>query len=136
MKQVPLSDLIRRAGQALTSAYTKQEPAVTLPQAALLRALFQRGPMKGLELVRVMGMDRATAYELVKRMRTDNLVTGMRMESDQRAILLSITPAGRAALLKAQGAVSEAEARVLALVPRDARAAFRQGLQAIADGEI
>lgn len=134
MKRDPISDLIRRVSQAMTAAYMKQEPGLTLPQTCILRALMQKGPVNQTQLRLEAGIDRSTAASMLNRMARAGMLVNVRMESDKRALLVSITPAGRAALLKADGALAAAERELVGMVPRVKRPYFKDGLQAIVNG--
>lgn len=131
MKREPISELIRRVSQAMTAAYMKQEPGLTLPQTCILRSLLQKGPVNQTQLRLVAGMDKSTANLMLRKLATAGMVVNLRVESDRRALLVSITPAGRAALLKADAALASAERDVVAMVPRVKRPYFKDGLQAI-----
>lgn len=118
----------------MSAAYAKQEPGLTLPQAGMLRALVTNGPMKQIALRAAAGVDRSTASSMMKRLAAAGMLVNVRLESDKRALLVSITPAGRAALLKAEAALAAAELEVVKMVPRVKRPYFKDALQHIADG--
>ncbi len=134
MKPIPLTDLIRRASQALNVAYMGREPPATLTQSLVLRGLAKSGPLNQVKLIEITGVNRSTLSEMLRRMAAAGLVTASRLEKDRRNIIVSITPRGRSVLLKVDRTLSEAEARIMALVPSDLRTLFRKALQAIAEG--
>ena len=134
MKPIPLTDLIRRASQALNVAYMAREPPATLTQALVLRGLAKSGPLNQAKLIEITGVDRSTLSEMLRRMASAGLLTTSRLEKDRRNIIVSITPKGRSVLLKVDRTLSDAETRIMMLVPSDLRMLFRKALQAIAEG--
>ncbi len=136
MKRAPLNELIRRTAQAMAAAYAKREPGLTLPQSAMLRALVTNGPMTQQQLRAAIGMDRSTASSMLKRMASTGAVANLRVEGKTYGLSVTITPAGRAKLLKAEGALEAAEHEVLQMVPRSMRTVFKDALVGIAEGPV
>ncbi len=132
MKPIRLSDLIRRASHALTAQYMQQEPGLTLPQAQILRALIEWGPSTQVLLMEATAIDRSTMSQVLAYLCETKLTKRCVDERDKRAKQVTITSAGSTALYAAEDALNIAEDRILKRVPRVARAAFRQALQAIA----
>lgn len=126
------SEGIRRAYQRLNASF---DAALTLPQTEVLRALYQHGPLYQRQITVLSGIDRSTLSALLRRMATDMLVANVRLETDKRAVQVTITPGGRKAFLKCEKALSEAEVALLNLIPAADRQAFLRGLKAICEAE-
>lgn len=131
MKKVRTSDGLRRAYQKLCVAFS--DAPLTLPQTAVLGCLFHKGPMNQTKMVAASGIDRSTLAEMLRRLATMGAVVAMQMEADKRANMVSITTRGRALFIKAEGALYEAEAGIMRLVPAPDRAAFQRALTALAE---
>lgn len=127
------SDGMRRAYQHLVSTFSGAP--LTLPQTAVLGSLLHHGPLNQTQLVAACGVDRSTLGEMLKRLATMGAVVALRTEADKRAILVSLTPKGRAMLLKAQSVLSLAEASLMQMVPAADRTAFMRALTAIAEAQ-
>ncbi len=126
-----INDMLRKANQAMTAAYMKQEPPVTLAQLAVLRAV-NDGPKNQTELVHAVGSDRSTMAALVAAMATDGLVMRQRCEGDARAILVTMTYEGQKALNAARRAIRAAELdRTWGITARDGEI-VRKALEIIA----
>lgn len=132
-KKIRPSEAIRRAYQRLAAAFYGS--TLTLPQTAVLRALMQRGPMKQREIVGATGIDRSTLSETLCRMKADGVLAMVRMETDQRATMVTITPQGLAELRRNDARLVDAERALMKLVPSKDRAAFVRGLRAILEAE-
>lgn len=135
MKQVPLADMIRRTSQAVHMGFLKQEPTLTLPQTVILRSLLQRGPMNHIAISGATGVDKSTLAEILSRMQTAGLIVRVRMEHDKRALLVSLTPAGRAQLMHNLQALDAVERQILRRIPRPLRIAFQAALTILLEGE-
>lgn len=133
MKKVRPSEGIRRAYQRLAATFADGKVALTLPQTALLRTLLEQGPLFQRQIKDFCGLDRSTLSDVLKRLATAGMVVAVRRETDQRAVMVSLTPAGRAALLKAETVLADAEAAMMKMVPSADRAAFLRSLRAIAE---
>lgn len=91
------------------------------------------GVINQTSLVAATGIDRSTLGEMLKRMASQGYVAAVRLESDNRNNLISITPAGRKALLKSETALADAEASMMRMVPSADRTAFLRCLRAIVE---
>lgn len=133
MRKERPSESIRRAYQHLGQAFNAAKVSLTLPQTSALRVLMQDGPQKQRSLCHLTGTDRATMSTLLARMATAGLVVAVREERDMRITMISITPTGREALLKADSALVLAEKRMMRLIRIADRPAFLRGLRAISE---
>jgi MarR family transcriptional regulator, temperature-dependent positive regulator of motility len=126
-------DGIRKSYNLLAATFEAGETTLTLPKTAVLRALFHNGTLYQRQITTLTGIDRSTLSEILKRLATDGMVGNVRLETDKRAIMVTITPAGRKALKKADAALTRAEAILMSLIPPPDRAPFLRGLRAIAE---
>lgn len=133
--KVRASEALRRAYQRLGAEFLTSAPTLTLTQVAILRPLLQNGPQKQRQIMEASGVDRSTLSESLSRMATAGLVVAVRMPEDSRATMVSLTPAGRQALERADAAVSQAEGSLMKLVPPADRTAFLRCLRAIAEAK-
>lgn len=108
---------------------------MTLPQTLILRSLLQRGPMNHIAISGATGVDRSTLAEILSRMQKSGLIVRVRMEHDQRALLVSLTPAGRAKLMHNLQALDAVERHMLKRIPRLQRIAFQAALTILLEGE-
>lgn len=144
VKAIKPSEAIRRAYQCLTVAFQRANAPLTLPKAAVLRALIENGPLTQAEIGAKAAIDRATGYELLQRMATDKQIANVTFVESGRPprkrqggpvpLLVTITPAGRTALNKTEDAILFAEAEMMRLVPGSDRAGFLRAMRAIANG--
>jgi DNA-binding MarR family transcriptional regulator len=109
---------------------------ITYPQYLAMMALWERAPRSVGALGAALGLDSGTLTPLLKRLEAGGLVTRARDASDERRVLVDLTPAGRDLRARAC-AVPEALRCGLPLELDDA-AALRDALwryvQALRDG--
>jgi DNA-binding MarR family transcriptional regulator len=89
--------LLRRAHQRATAVFqaTIGDPDITPTQYTSLVKLHELGELSQNHLGRLVGMDKATAQGVVRRLRQRELVAARADKNDARLRLLSLTPAGR-----------------------------------------
>lgn len=90
--------LLRRAHQRATAVFqaTIGDPDITPTQYTSMVKLHALGELSQNHLGRLVGMDKATAQGVVRRLRERDLVAARADKNDARLRLLSLTPAGRA----------------------------------------
>lgn len=132
MNKIRPSESLRRAYQGLNSSLSESKTPLSMPQASVLRALLQQGPLNQTMLVAASGVDRSTLSDMLVRLAGLGHIVAARRPEDKRASLVLLTPGGRAALLKAESALGTAEAAMMRKVPSADRAAFLRGLRALA----
>lgn len=117
--------LIRRAQQRAVDLYTDEvgDDGLTPRQFAVLLGVFQNDGINQTDLVRFSGIDRSTLTDILRRLGARGLIQRRRLERDQRSNVLSVTPAGIAALENAFAAMERAQNRILEPVPAGKRAA-------------
>ena len=100
---------------------------------ALLLAAWQNPEANQSELVRITGIDRSTAADMITRLAGRGLIRRVRTEADGRANRLRVTAEGVAALEAAADRVARAQERIVAPIPAGQRAQFLKNLARIAD---
>ncbi|MET1072008.1 MAG: MarR family transcriptional regulator [Umezawaea sp.] len=69
---------------------------LTHPQYLVMLALWQRDPLSGRELSGLLRLDPGTLSPLLKRLEATGYLTRERDRDDERALAVTLTPAGRA----------------------------------------
>ena len=109
------------------------EQGLRPPQFALLLAAYQNPQANQSELVRLTGIDRSTAADMITRLAGRGLIRRVRTEADGRANRLSVTAMGVAALEAAADRVERAQENIVGPIPAGQRAQFLKNLSRIAD---
>jgi DNA-binding MarR family transcriptional regulator len=124
--------LLHRAQQFAAERFAAalKAAAITHRQFSVLAALEGRDGASQADLVKATGIDRSTLADMVARMEANGLVQREKSEDDGRANSVSMTEAGKAALVSALPGARSADADVLAVVPKSKREAF-MGLLAL-----
>lgn len=104
---------------------------VTRQQIALLIALAKNAGASQRELVEVTGIDKSTLKEMLGRMVARGWVKRERHPEDNRAWMMRITPEGETLLLERIGAVSAAQAEILAPLDQADRTVFLRCLRVL-----
>jgi DNA-binding MarR family transcriptional regulator len=105
---------------------------LTADQFVLLTALADGGGVTQKELARRASSDPNTTSEMLGRLQRRGLVVRQRHAADRRALLVSLTEAGRAAQRRAMEGVAAFCAALAALVPADEAATLLGHLGRIA----
>jgi DNA-binding MarR family transcriptional regulator len=71
-----------------------QKLSVTYPQYLVLVVLWERGPQGVGDLASMLRMDFGTLSPMLKRLETKGLVTRRRQATDERRVLVDLTPKG------------------------------------------
>ena len=127
--------LLRRAQQRAVDLFVQAvgEQGLRPPQFALLLAAYQNPQANQSELVRLTGIDRSTAADMITRLAGRGLIRRVRTEADGRANRLSVTAMGVAAVEAAADRVERAQENIVAPIPAGQRAQFLKNLSRIAD---
>lgn len=127
--------LLRRAQQRAVDLFvqTVGERGLRPPQFALLLAAYQNPGANQSDLVRITGIDRSTAADMITRLAGRGLIRRVRTEADGRANRLNVTAEGVAALESAADRVDRAQESIVAPIPAGQRAQFLKNLSLIAD---
>jgi len=84
------------AGNHMTRLFTPflKELGVTYPQYLVLVVLWERGPQGVGDLATLLRMDFGTLSPMLKRLEAKGIVTRRRQASDERRVLVDLTPKG------------------------------------------
>ena len=94
--------LLRRAHQRATALFQANigDPGTTPTQFTSMVKLGERGELSQNHLGRLVGIDKATAQGVVRRLRDRDLIAARPDPVDARRTLLRLTPAGEEALAR------------------------------------
>lgn len=120
------SHLMHRVLQLALDIYSEETGpgGLTQRQFAVLEAVSHRSGLTQTDLVRATGIDRSTLADLVSRMTAKGLLDRERSTIDARAMAVSLSAEGQAALDAARPKVEAADKRILALLPKGKRDGF------------
>jgi DNA-binding MarR family transcriptional regulator len=120
------SHLMHRVLQLALDIYSEETGpgGLTQRQFAVLEAVSHRSGLTQTDLVRATGIDRSTLADLVSRMTVKGLLDRERSTIDARAMAVSLSAEGQAALDAARPKVEAADKRILALLPKGKRDGF------------
>jgi DNA-binding MarR family transcriptional regulator len=107
--------------------------APTQRQFTVLSAVSAAEGLTQNDLVRATGIDRSTLADLVNRLTDRGLLERARSATDARANTVSLSPAGRIALLDGAAAAAAADERLLALLSPKKRETFLKTLAGLAE---
>ena len=129
--------LIRRLDSRAASLYETftGQSDLTPRQFGVLLTLFQAGALPQTELGKRLHLDRSTLGEMLQRMVERKLVERRAHERDRRAVEITLTDAGKSALLAAVRQALEAQEALLSPLPDYLRPVFLKCLQILADAE-
>lgn len=85
------------ASRAMTACYRPmlQEAGLTYPQYLVLLVLWERGSALVTGIGRALQLDTGTLSPLLKRLEANGLINRTRQDGDERAVLVTLTSAGR-----------------------------------------
>jgi len=140
--QADAIDAVLTASRALIAVATTSLGATaeetTIAQYRSLVVLASRGPQRVVDLAGALGVAPSTAGRMCERLVRKGLIRRSRARTDRRAVLVSITGAGRAVVDQATARRRELIAGILAELPaarqRDVAAALRAFAEAA--GEV
>src|SRR5438874_11275586 len=129
--------LIRRLDSRAASLYETftGQSDLTPRQFGVLLTLFQAGALPQTELGNRLHLDRSTLGEMLQRMVERKLVERRAHERDRRAVEITLTDAGKSALLAAVRQGLTAQEALLSPLPDYLRPVFLKCLQILADAE-
>ena len=129
--------LLRRAQQRAVELFIHAvgDDGLRPPQFALLVAAYQNPGANQSDLVRLTGIDRSTAADMITRLAGRGLVRRVRTKADGRANQLEVTRDGVAALEATLDSALRAQDEIIAPIPPGQRAQFLKNLARIADLE-
>lgn len=106
---------------------------ITAPQLTLLATLVRSGPLPQAELGRIVGIDKNTLTEMLRRMEARGLLSRSRHPTDRRALTIAITAAGGAWVEQLAPAAMAVGAAMLAPLAPEHHALFMECLQLLAE---
>jgi DNA-binding MarR family transcriptional regulator len=142
MVQPDAIDAVLTASRALIAVATTSLGAAaeetTIAQYRSLVVLASRGPQRQVDLAGALGVAPSTACRMCDRLVRKGLIRRTRARTDRRAVLVSITGAGRAVVDQATARRRELIAGVLAELPSARQRDVADALRAFAEaaGEI
>ncbi|MGK5732652.1 MarR family winged helix-turn-helix transcriptional regulator, partial [Streptomyces sp. URMC 124] len=90
-------------------------------QELLMMLLWESGPQRQSELIKLLGLDPSTVTRMVQRLEQTGLVTRSPCPGDRRAVLVETTAAGEALRKEVEQVWQELEERTLAGLAEDDR---------------
>lgn len=127
--------LLRRAQQRAAELFAAHaaDESLTQRQFVVLRAVADQEGVSQTELVRLTGVDRSTLADMVARLVKRGLLARERAKSDARANAVTLTDAGRDALIAASPGALAADSEFLSGLSKDKRADLIALLRACAE---
>ncbi len=127
--------LLRRAQQRAAELFAAHavDDSLTQRQFVVLYAVAEHEGVSQTELVRLTGVDRSTLADMVARLVKRGLLARERAKSDARANAVTLTGAGRDALIAASPGAQAADAEFLSSLSKDKRADLIALLRACAE---
>lgn len=95
--------LVYACSRAMTNAYRPllADLGLTYPQYLVMLVLWEEGEISVKQLGGKLYLDSGTLTPLLKRMETAGLITRTRAQSDERSVVVRITPKGESLKVKA-----------------------------------
>ncbi|MFE5870060.1 MarR family winged helix-turn-helix transcriptional regulator [Streptomyces roseifaciens] len=118
-----VSHAIARVARAhrITAGNLLRKLGLYAGQELLMMRLWEAGPQRQAELIKLMGLDPSTVTRMVQRLEQAGLVTRAPCPGDRRAVLVETTAAGEALRQEVEQVWQELEERTLAGLPEDDR---------------
>jgi DNA-binding MarR family transcriptional regulator len=135
-------DAVLTASRTLVAVATRSLGAAaeetTIAQYRALVVLASRGAQRMVDLAAALDVAPSTAGRMCDRLVRKGLIRRHRARGDRRAVLVSVTPAGRQVVDEATSRRRALIAEILARLPVAAQQAVAQALRAFADaaGEV
>jgi DNA-binding MarR family transcriptional regulator len=133
-RRLPLGDrpgfLIRRLHQIHIALFLEEcaRFGITPVQYSVMTALERAGSLDQMSLGAEVGIDRANATDVIRRLEGRGVLRREAGAYDSRLKICSLTPAGRRLAARMRPAVERVHRRTIAALPRRERAAFLTAL--------
>ncbi|HWF51998.1 MAG TPA: MarR family transcriptional regulator [Solirubrobacteraceae bacterium] len=124
---------VARRGQRLVGEALEHEGA-RRPHFTVLTSLSEQGAASQADLGRRLWIDRSDLHAILNELETGGLVARTRDERDRRRNLVTLTPAGRAALGRLDRRVDAAQSELLAPLSASDRRTLRRLLALLVQG--
>src|SRR5512146_2427581 len=135
-------DAVLAASRSLVAVATRSlgtaAEETTIAQYRALVVLASRGPQRIVDLAAALDVTPSTAGRMCDRLVRKGLIRRHRARADRRAVLVSVTAAGRLVVDQATAGRRALIEEILAALPEDAQRAVAEALRAFADtaGEV
>jgi len=135
-------DAVLTASRSLIAVATRSLGAAaeetSIAQYRTLVVLASRGPQRMVDLAAALDVAPSTAGRMCDRLVRKGLIRRYRARTDRRAVLVSVTPAGRLVVDQATARRRALIADILAKLPAHTQQAVAEALRAFADaaGEV
>jgi DNA-binding MarR family transcriptional regulator len=129
-QRLPLADrpgfLIRRLHQIHVALFADScaRFGITPVQYSVMTALARAGSLDQMSLAAEVGIDRANATDVIRRLEGRGVLRRRAGASDSRLKICSLTPAGRRLAARMRPAVERVHRRTIAALPARERGAF------------
>jgi DNA-binding MarR family transcriptional regulator len=127
-----LTSEVARKAQRLVREGLAQE-GVRRQHFTVLTSLSEQGPASQAALGRRLWIDRSNLHAILNELERDGLVARVRDEHDRRRNVITLTPAGNAALSRLDKAVEAAQSTLLEPLSKSDRREFRRLLEQLVD---
>jgi len=133
-----LSHMLRRTQQYAYDQFTQNLGGADLTprQFIVLVAVNDAEGLSQTDLVNRTGIDRSTLADMVARMIDRGLLARKRTKEDARANSVRLTAAGRKALKATEPGAAEAEATLLALIPKTVQKELKKNLALLSNAVL
>ncbi len=133
-----LSHMLRRTQQFAYDQFTQNLSSASLTprQFIVLVAVNDAEGLSQTDLVNRTGIDRSTLADMVARMIENGLLARKRTKEDARANSVRLTAVGRRALKATEPGAEEAEATLLALIPKTVQRELKRNLALLSDAVL
>lgn len=133
-----LSHMLRRTQQFAYDQFTQNLSSASLTprQFIVLVAVNDAEGLSQTDLVNRTGIDRSTLADMVARMIENGLLARKRTKEDARANSVRLTAVGRRALKATEPGAEEAEATLLALIPKTVQRDLKRNLALLSDAVL
>jgi DNA-binding MarR family transcriptional regulator len=132
LRQLPTwltSEVARRGRQLVNASLTSS--GARRQHFTVLTSLSEQGPTSQAELGRRLWIDRSDLHALLGELEQDGLVARVRDERDRRRNVVTLTPAGRAALSQLDQLIDAAQDALLAPLTASERSELRRLLEKV-----
>jgi DNA-binding MarR family transcriptional regulator len=134
---VDLMFLVNQAGYALTAEMTTALAEVKIsPREFCVLSHGLKGELTQIQLAELSALDKTTMVVTLDRLEQAGLAERRLSETDRRARIVVVTPAGRRAVGKAQTIVAGMYSTILAPLPARDREVFLRSLIALVAGPL
>jgi DNA-binding MarR family transcriptional regulator len=131
--ELSLLHLLHRTVQNGTDRFARAlgEIELTTRQLIVLKAIQDNAGLNQTAVVDLTGVDRSTLADIVRRLSMRGLISRRRRKEDARAYVLTLTAAGRQAIVAAEPILRAVEKDMLSAIPAKQRVDLLDALRAL-----